>query len=224
MRVGAAGIGQDFDVHQKGAHPAAGVNAVGSTGAQRRGGDVGAVTLTVVRVNRTVGIRGLRRGVKSSDPFLIVVACRVAVGFVVDIVEIVERTVFVVNAGVQHGDDNTFAVVAAGVRAGGIHVRRHCSGSFGGHAVEGDHDVLHLHNDNPREVVDVHQCTDGDLVDDHRVNGIHDLEPGAAFFTRPPMLVEHRGKSIKFCGVGSPSVVDHNSDGFPTVRTVNCGR
>ena len=197
------------------------MNAVSSTGAQRRGGDVGAVTLAVVRVNRTVGVRGLRRGVKPSDPFLIVVACRVAVGFIVDVVKIVERTVFVVNAGVQHSNDNTFAVVAACVRAGGIHVRRHCTGGFRGHAVEGNHDVLHLHNDNPREVVDVHQCTDGDLVDDHRVDGIHDLEPGPALFTRPTVLIEHRGEGIKFCDVGSPSVVDHDGDGFSTVWAVD---
>ena len=200
------------------------MDAVSSTGAQRRGGNVGAVTLAVVRVNRTVGVRGLRRGVKPSDPFLIVVACRVAVGFIVDVVEIVERTVFVVNAGIQHCNDNTFAVVATCVRAGRIHVRRHGPSGFGSHAVEGNHDVLHLYNDNPREAVDVHQCTDGDLVDDHRVDGIHDLEPGTALFTRPPVLVEHRGEGIEFCGVGSPSVVDHNGDGFPAVRPVNCGR
>ena len=122
LGVCTARIGQDFDVDEERSHAAAGVNAVGSSGAQGGCCDVRSVPLPVVGVHGSVGVGGGRGGVKPCDPFLIVVAAGVAVGFVIDVVEVVEGTVFIVNARVEHGDDDAFAVVTSFVRAGRIHL------------------------------------------------------------------------------------------------------
>ena len=103
----------NFDVDEERSHAAAGVNAVGSSGAQGGCCDVRSVALPVVGVYGSIGVGGGRGGVKPCDPFLIVVTAGVAVGFVINVVEVVEGTVFVVNARVEHGDDDAFAVVTA---------------------------------------------------------------------------------------------------------------
>ena len=118
MRVRASRIGEDFDVDQKGAHAGSRVDALGASGAQSRGGDVGSVPLPVVGVNRSVGIGGCGGGIEASHPLLVVVTRGVAVRLVVDVVKVVERPVFVVHAGVKHGDDHALAGVAALVGAG----------------------------------------------------------------------------------------------------------
>ena len=84
-----------------------------------------AVSLAVIGVNRAVGVGGGGGGIKASHPLLVVVTVGIAVRFVVNIIEVVERSVFVVNSRVKHGDDHTFAVVTSFVGAGRIHVGRH---------------------------------------------------------------------------------------------------
>ena len=101
------------------------MNPFRTTGSKGRRRNVGAVSLAVIGVNTTVGIGGCRSGIKTCHPLLVVVAGGVAVGFVVNIIEVVECSVFVVNAGVKHRDNDALAVVASLVGAGRIDVGRH---------------------------------------------------------------------------------------------------
>ncbi len=138
--------------------------------AQRGRGDVRAMALAIVGVNATIGVGGRRGCVKSCDPFLVVVTGGIAVRFIVDVIEIIEGTVLVVNAGVEDGHDHTLAVVTSSVCAGGVNVGGHGPSGFRGDAIEWNHHVLHLNNDHAVQEINVHQRTDRDFVNHHGVN------------------------------------------------------
>ena len=94
------------------------MKAVGTSGPQSRRSNVGAVALTVIGVCRSIRVGSRGCGIISGDPFLVVVTRCVAVGFVIDIVKIIEGTVFVVHPGVKHGDDDPFTIISTLIGAG----------------------------------------------------------------------------------------------------------
>ena len=218
LRVGTAAVGEDLDIDQEGAHAAPGVDPFGAARAQCGGSDVRAVALTVIGVNRAVGVGSRGGGIKACDPFLVVVARGVAVRFVVHVIEIIERTVLVVNPGVQDGNDHAFTGVATGIGAGGVDIGRHGPGGFRSHTVEGHHDVLHLDDHHAGQPVEVHQRTHGHLVHHDGVNGVHHLEPCTFVFTHPTVIFEGRLEGCNLGVVGRPGVIHNNGDGFQAVR------
>jgi len=188
------------------------VNALSTARPKGRGRHVRAVALPVVRVGGAIGVGSRGGGVVTGHPLLIVVTGCIAVRVVVDIVEIVEGTVFVVNPRVEHSNDNALTVVTAFVGAGSVHVRWHGTCSLRGHAVERHHDVLLFHNHHAFEVIDVHQCADRDFVDHHGVEGIHGLEPGAPVLTHPSVGSENVHQAGDVIGIGIPSIIDDDGN------------
>jgi len=130
---------------------------------------------------------------------------------------------FVVHPRVKHSDDHAFAVVAPLVGAGSVHVRWHGTCRLGGHPVERHHDVLLFYNHHAFEVIDVHQCAHRDFVDHHGVEGIHGLEPGAAFLTHPTVGVENALQSVNIMRARVPSIIDDDGNRRTPVRAGDGG-
>ncbi len=124
----------------------------------------------------------------------------IAVGFIIEVIEIVERPVFVVNPGIEDRNDHALAVVTSRISAGRVDVRGHGSSRFRGHAVERDHHVLHLHNHDAGQMVNVHEGADGNLVQHHRIDGIHDLIPRTVVNAHPAVLLKHIVKGVQLAG------------------------
>ena len=174
--------------------------------------------VSVVRVNAPVGVGGRGCSIKASDPLLVVVTGGIAVGLIVNVIKVVEGTVFIVNAGIEHSNDHAFPVIASGISARGIDIGRHRADSLARNTVEGHHEVLHLDDNHAIKMVNVEQSAHRNLVNNHRINRVHDLEPGSCLFTNPTVCLQCFDQGGDFFVVWRPCIINHDGNRFATVR------
>ena len=74
-----------------------------------------AVAVGIVGIIGTTGIGKGRGSIVSSDPFLIDVTPGINVGIIIDIIEIIQRTMFIVHTCIEDCDDHVIATITKGL-------------------------------------------------------------------------------------------------------------
>ncbi len=175
------------------------------------------MTLPVVRVFRAVWVWIGSGCIKTSHPFLVGITGSVLIGFIIQVIKIVESSMLVVYASIQDGYNNTFTVEALLICCVGIGVRRHGLGGLRGNSVEGNHHVLHFDDDNSFKMINVHERTYWDLIQDDRIQRIQHLIPCTLFFPNPTVMVKDSVQLREFFRLRMPGIVNDNGNGFPSI-------
>ena len=100
----------------------------------------------------------------------------------------------IVDACIHHGDNDAVAVVPEFIRSISILFRWTSERRFCSHVVQRRHDILHLDDHNTIEMVDVHQCRNGNFVDNDAIDASQDFEPCTIISPYPTMLIERVGQ------------------------------
>ena len=177
------------------------------------------MTLPVVRVFRAVWV-WIRSGcIKTSHPFLVGITGSVFIGFIIQVIKVIERSMFVVYASIQDGYNNTFTVEALLICCVGIGVRRHGLGGLRCNSVEGNHHVLHFNHDNSFEMINVHERTHWDFIQDDCIQRIQHLIPCTLFFSNPSVMVKDGVQLIEFFRLRTPGIINDDGDGLSSIIT-----